>query len=75
MQTQDFSKSIYADLARFAAAGLATGVVAAALMAASVFAMAQAHAADLVPSEVSRMMQHAGPAWVAQAATVDECQA
>jgi hypothetical protein len=75
MQTQTFSKSIYADLARFAAAGLATGVIAAALMAASVFAMAQAHAADIVPGEVSRLMQHAGPAWVAHAANVNECQA
>lgn len=75
MQTQTFAKFIYADLARFAAAGLATGVIAAALMAASVFAMAQAQAADVVPSEVSRLMQHAGPAWVAQAATINECQA
>lgn len=73
MQTQAFSKSIYADLARFAAAGLATGIVAAALMAASVFVMARANAAE--PGEISRLMQHAGPAWVAQAATVNVCQA
>lgn len=74
MQTQVFTKNVYADLARFAAAGLATGVIAATLMAVSVIAMAQAQAADLVPSDVSRLMQHAGPLGVAQAPT-QFCQA
>lgn len=74
MQTPILSKSITTDLARFAAAGLATGLIAAALMAASVFGLAQAHAADLVPSEISRLMRHAGPLGVAQA-PIQVCQA